>query len=106
LKKALDLAKPEDKRKVWSQLGFTYEKQRKLPEAIQAYQSAGDSAAAARVEQNKATADENARIEKDNETVKKLRLEQLKLECEMEKLEGKDGKKCKEYNALLTGGGP
>lgn len=105
LKKSLDMAQGEDKRKVWSQLGFTYEKQKKLPEAVQAYQAAGNASAAARVEQNKATADENAKIEQANASVRKLELEKLKLECEMAKLEGKGGKKCEDYNKLLAAGG-
>lgn len=88
LKKALELAKtPTDQKKVWKQLGFAYEKQKKYTESISAYQKAGDASAQARVQENLDTARYNDKVESENEQIRKMEEEAKRLEEELKKLE-------------------
>lgn len=88
LKKAQGLAKkPEEQKKIWQQLGFAYEKQKKYSESISAYQNAGDSTAVARVEKNYETARYNEQVESENEQIRRMEEEAKRLEEELKKLE-------------------
>lgn len=88
LKKALELAKkPEDQKKVWKQLGFAYEKQKKYSDSISAYQNAGDGAAVARVEKNLETERYNEQVESENEQIRRMEEEAARLEAELKALE-------------------
>ena len=46
--------KPNDLKKIWRQLGYTYEKQKKFSESIEAYQHAGDEGSVARLKRTRA----------------------------------------------------
>lgn len=88
LKKALSLAKkPEDQKKVWKQLGFAYEKEKKYEASISAYQNAGDQGAVARVEKNYETSRYNDQVEAENEQIRRMEEEAKRLEEELKKLE-------------------
>ena len=88
LKKALELAsKPDDQKKVWKQLGFAYEKQKKFADSISAYQNAGDGGAVARVEENLQTERYNEQVEAENEQIRRMEEEAKRLEEELKKLE-------------------
>lgn len=87
LKSALGKSKVDEK-KVWSQLGFVYEKQKNLPEAKAAYVKAGDSAGANRIQGNIDIGDENRDIEAQNKLIKQLEEEKKALEREMKALPG------------------
>ncbi|MEL7060157.1 MAG: tetratricopeptide repeat protein [Acidobacteriota bacterium] len=91
LEKALQVASPTNQRKVWQQLGFSYEKQKEFPRAIDAYRNAGDSSAVARVEKNRDTALENDAIEAENERIRVMEAEKAALEAELEALGSGDG---------------
>ncbi|MEM6792380.1 MAG: tetratricopeptide repeat protein [Acidobacteriota bacterium] len=87
LNKALELANATNKKKVWTQLGFAYEKQRKFDESIEAYQKGGNAKAAQRVSDNRAISQENAQIEAENEQIRAMEEEAKRLEEELKKLE-------------------
>ena len=88
LKEALELTKkPGDQRKVWKQLGFAYEKQKKYSESISAYQNAGDQGAVSRVEKNLETSRYNQEVEANNEQIRRMEEEAKRLEEELKKLE-------------------
>lgn len=93
LKKALELAKsPDDQKKVWKQLGFAYEKQKKYQDSISAYQNAGDGGAVARVEENLKTERYNAEVEAENEQIRRMEEEAARLEAELKALEEGGGR--------------
>lgn len=75
-----------DEKLVWRQLGFVYEKAKKLAEAKQAYTRVGDSAALARVEENIRIAEENREAEEFNEALEELEAQQKALQEQMEDL--------------------
>jgi len=77
-----------DRNKITSALGFVYEKQKKYAEAVRAYQSAGNSAAVARVQANEQTAKDNADADRVNAEIAELKRQQEALEKEMEALPG------------------
>lgn len=83
------LGKPNaDQQRVWRQLGFVYEKQKKFGDAKTAYNNAGDSASAARVEENQRIQEENLRIEEENRRIEELERQRKELEKEMKQLPG------------------
>ncbi len=83
--------KPEDLKLVWRQLGYTYEKQRKFSESIEAYQFAGDQAGVARVSENEKTERFNKQVEEENKIIQEMEAEAKKLEEELKELEGGGG---------------
>ncbi len=81
LKKSLSLAsRSQDKSKVWSQLGFVYEKQKSFDQAKQAYQNAGDSRSLERVIKNEEIARNNAQADAEAAALAKLEEEKRKLQ--------------------------
>ncbi len=85
------LAKTSDNRqqvRVWLQLGFVHEKQRKLEEAKVAYQRAGDAAAVKRVEENQQIAEYNKGVEQEAERLRRLEEEKKRVEEELKELPG------------------
>lgn len=88
LRQALALAKDGDKSKVWTQLGFVYEKQKDYANAIDAYTRAGNEAAVARVQRNQETAQYNEQVEDENERIRAMEEEARRLEEELRSLEG------------------
>lgn len=92
LNKANSLARAQaDKNRIWKQLGYAFEKQKKYAQAIEAYQSGGDQTAATRVSQNKDTAEFNAQVEDENARIEEMREEAERLERELKELEGGGG---------------
>jgi tetratricopeptide (TPR) repeat protein len=89
LKQALDTASsPKDKTTVWKQLGFVYEKQKNYGQAVSAYQRAGDTAAAKRVDDNRKTAEFNAGVEAQNAEIEALKAEEEALKEALKNLPG------------------
>ena len=87
LKQALGKTRSaSDQKRIWSQLGFVYEKQKSFDEAIAAYQKVGDSQGVARVRKNKQIAQENQEVEEYNKQIEELERERERLEEEMEDL--------------------
>jgi tetratricopeptide (TPR) repeat protein len=81
LKKSLSLAsRSQDKSKVWSQLGFVYEKQKSFDQAKQAYQNAGDSRSLERVIKNEEIARNNAQADAEAEALAELQKKQRELQ--------------------------
>ena len=78
---------PNDLKKIWRQLGFSYEKQKKYADSIAAYQNAGDQTAVARVKKNEETERFNKQVEEENKTIKAMEEEAKKLEAELKALE-------------------
>ncbi len=91
LKDASGMVRGDDQKQVWRQLGFVYEKQKKYTQSIEAYETAGDTVAVARVKKNEATANENARIEDENARIEEARREAAELEKQLKELEGGGG---------------
>lgn len=87
LKKSLDMAGAADQKKVWRQLGFAYEKMKKLEDSIAAYQNAGDQAGLERARKNLEIAQENEQIDAENQQIRAMEEEARKLEEELKKLE-------------------
>lgn len=87
LKKAETLAGETDKKLVWTQLGYVYEKQKKYNQAIEAYQFAGNNGAIQRVKDNEETARFNTQVEEENARIKAMEEEARKLEEELKALE-------------------
>lgn len=77
-----------DQRRVYSQLGFVYEKQRDFEKAKTAYAQAGNDAAAARVAENQKTAAYNAEVEAEAARLQQLEEERKRLEEELKELAG------------------
>lgn len=89
LKQALNTAgTAKEKTTVWKQLGFVYEKQKNYGEAVSAYQRAGDTAAAKRVEENRQTAQFNADVEAQNAEIEALTAEEEALRKALKELPG------------------
>jgi Flp pilus assembly protein TadD len=65
--------KGEDRARVYKQLGFVYEKLKNFDAAKTAYQSAGDGAAVARIQQNQEIAEHNKLSEDEEKKVAELR---------------------------------
>ena len=74
----------KDENLVWTQLGFVYEKEKKLQEAADAYKKTGNSAGLARVEENLRIADENKAAEEFNSQVDEIEAQKKALEQQME----------------------
>jgi tetratricopeptide (TPR) repeat protein len=92
LNKAKELtSKPDDLRLIWRQLGFTYEKQKKYAQSIEAYQFAGDQGGVARVKKNEETDRFNKLVEEENKAIKAMEEEAKKLEEELKALESGGG---------------
>ena len=93
LRKATQLAsvRPDDLKKIWKQLGFVYEKQKKYSDSMEAYEKAGDAAGVARARKNEETAAENERIEAENKRIEEMRKEAAELEKQLKELEGGGG---------------
>ncbi len=87
LNTALGMAPAKDKKTVWRQLGFTYEKQKKYAKGIEAYTNAGDQGGVARVKENEETDRFNKQVEEENKTIKAMEEEARKLEAELKALE-------------------
>ena len=88
LRTALEKAsKPEDMKLVWRQLGDTFEKQKRFSESIKAYQSAGDTAAVARVRENEETERYNRQIEAENKRIREMEEEERKIREQLKALE-------------------
>ncbi|MEE2778310.1 MAG: tetratricopeptide repeat protein [Acidobacteriota bacterium] len=81
-----------DQKKIFSQLGFVYEKQKKYPEAKEAYGKAGDQAGLRRVQENQDIAEENKGIEAQNKQIEELERQKKELEREMQALPGTQSK--------------
>jgi tetratricopeptide (TPR) repeat protein len=89
LEMALEKAKvPADQVRIWSQLGFVYERQKNYDRAVAAYQHVGDSAAIARVEENRRIANFNEEVEQEAEEIERMRAEQEAIRKELEQLPG------------------
>ena len=85
---ARERASGNDTKLVWRQLGFIYEKQKEYSKSIEAYRTAGDNAAVARVQENQNTAEFNKNVEEENRLIKEMEAEAKRLEKELEELEG------------------
>ena len=89
LKKAIDKAGgAKDKQRIWKQLGFVYEKQRKFDDAILAYNQAGDSSGAARAQENKETDQYNKDVEAKNREMEKKAREAEAIKEQLKALPG------------------
>lgn len=80
-------SKNDDLKKVWRQLGFAYEKQKKYAQSIEAYQNGEDSAGVARVTENEKTDQFNKNVEAENAQIKEMEEEAKRLEEELKALE-------------------
>jgi tetratricopeptide (TPR) repeat protein len=86
---ALDNVKtPEDRKRIWDQIGFAHEKQKNFDQAIEAYMKAGNQSGVNRVQENKRIASENKEIEAENEEIKQMEAERKRLEDELRDLGG------------------
>lgn len=74
--------------KIWSALGFVFEKQKNWDQARTAYEKAGNSAAIARINDNEETAAYNDEIERQEAEQAAIRAEEERLRRELEELEG------------------
>ncbi len=92
LKEATGMVTGKDQKQIWRQLGFVYEKQKKYADSVEAYNAAGDGSAAARVQENEDTANENARIEDENARIEAMRKEAAELEKQLKEIEGGGGR--------------
>lgn len=87
LKKALDMGAPSaDKNRIWRQLGFVYEKQRRFDEAISAYTTAGDSGGVERVQGNSEIAKHNQQADREQQEYEELKRKERELQEELKKL--------------------
>ena len=73
--------------KIWSALGFVYEKQKNWAQARTAYEKAGDSAAIRRVNENEQTDKFNADVDAEARALAELAAEEQRLKEELEKLQ-------------------
>lgn len=89
LKKSLQrTSSATNQNRIWSQLGFVYEKEKKYGPAKDAYRRAGNSAAVGRVQKNEDTANFNADVEAEKRQIDELKAEQAALEKEIEEMGG------------------
>ena len=87
LRQALDHTRStQDQQRIWKQLGFVYEKQKKFDDAILAYNQAGDSAAADRAKENRDTLAYNQQVEQENAEAMRKAAEAEKIKEELKKL--------------------
>ena len=88
LQAALDKTDVTDERnRIWSQLGFVYEKQKNFSQAVTAYQRAGDGAGVARVQENAAIEKRNAEVAAEEAEIARLKAEEEELEKKLKELE-------------------
>jgi len=83
----LQTTAPVETSQTWRLLGHAFEKQQKFEEAQMAYKRGGDSEGAARVVANAKTAEENARIDRENQQAATLQATAEALEAELRSLE-------------------
>ncbi|MEM9290174.1 MAG: tetratricopeptide repeat protein [Acidobacteriota bacterium] len=89
LAKAMNLASSADqKKKVYDQLGFVYEKEKKLEDALKAYQQSGNQAGQQRVANNIEIRDHNEQADDEEAEYARLKAEEERLQRELEALEG------------------
>jgi Flp pilus assembly protein TadD len=89
LKQSLDKARAtSDKQRIWKQLAFVYEKQKKFDDAILAYNQAGDSAGAQRAQENRDTLNYNQDVEAQNAELQRLQAEQEAIKEQLKDLPG------------------
>ncbi len=88
LNTALPLASGDDKKLVWKQLGFVFEKQKKYELSIDAYEKAGDPAGVTRVSENLRIQEENKDAEEFNKTIEVLERQREALRIQLEELPG------------------
>jgi len=89
LKQSLDKARAtNDKQRVWKQLAFVYEKQKKFDDAILAYNQAGDSASAQRAQENRDIMQHNIKTEAENAQLERLQAEQEAIKEQLKDLPG------------------
>lgn len=88
LETSLDKAGPNDKNKVWSQLAFVYEKQKKYRDAERAYTRAGNASAAARAKDNAEIAEFNKGVEEENKRIQEMAEEEAAIKKALEELQG------------------
>ncbi len=92
LKTGLDHAGgAQDKQRIWKQLGFVYEKQKKFDDAILAYNQAGDASGATRAQENKETEQFNRDVEAQNRKAAEEAAEAARIKEELKKLKGGGG---------------
>jgi len=77
----------EERNRIWSQLGFVYEKQRNFDQAVTAYRRAGDSAGVQRVEENAEIERFNTAVEAEKAEIDRLKAEEEELEKKLKELE-------------------
>ena len=89
LKQSLDKARATaDKQRIWRQLAFVYEKQKKFDDAILAYNQAGDSAGAQRAQDNRDTLKYNQDVEAQNAELQRIQDEQERIKEELKTMPG------------------
>lgn len=88
LNTALPLASGDDKERIWKQLGFAFEKQKKYDESIANYQKANDQAGVGRVEENKRIAEDNLAADEHNRTIAELEAKKKELEEQIGEIPG------------------
>ena len=87
LKKALEMGPPsKDQNRIWRQLGFVYEKQKRYDDAIGAYTTAGDSGGVARVKDNAEIAEHNKEADREAQEYEELKRKERELQEELERL--------------------
>lgn len=87
LEKALAMNPPAaDKNRIWRQLGFVYEKQKRFEEAIRAYTTAGDSAGVSRVQGNAEIAKHNQEADREQQQYEEIKRKERELQEQLEKL--------------------
>lgn len=74
--------------KIWSALGFVFEKQKNWDQARTAYEKAGNSGAIARINDNEETARYNEGIDEEAKRLAEIAAEEQRLRRELEELEG------------------
>ena len=91
LQKALSLTESTtDRNRIWSQLGFVYEKQKDWAKAKTAYGKANDQASLTRVQNNEETEKHNIEVEAEKAEIERLKAEEEALEEQLRKLEEGD----------------
>lgn len=88
LRKALATNPGRDNQvRVLKQLAFVYEKEKKFDDAIKAYNDAGDSAGATRVQENAEITKHNQQVEKEQAEYDRLKKEEEELKKKLQQLE-------------------
>ena len=91
LQKALSLTESTtDRNRIWSQLGFVYEKQKDWAKAKTAYGKAKDQASLTRAQHNGETETHNIEAEAEKAEIERLKAEEEALEEQLRKLEEGD----------------